>query len=434
MNRNGHPGSIAYVLKGYPRLSELFIASEIWRLEQLGIPLRIYVCTQAEEDSTHPVVDRIVAVPVRLPVLTSIKSSSFPRWLATNVPNFLQHIVHSARRHPFGLCRSLGAASRQSWRARSGWRPKAIYAKEWLLATALAHQLDTANDVTHLHAHFAHGTTTVTWLASKITGIPFSFTGHAKDIYRESLNPAGLLLRKAMDAEFVVTCTAANVEHLRQVAPDADIVLAYHGLNADFSLLLNDPPPQTIPARFRMVSVGRMVPKKGFDVLLGSASELRDRGLDFELVIAGEPGSESSSIATLIGELGLERNVTLVGPQSQAELLALYRGASVFVLACKIDQDGDRDGIPNVLVEAMASGLPVVSTSVSGIPELIRSGDNGLLVPSEDSHSLADALLRLAKDPALAASLASSGHATVMASFDGDTLAARMASLFGRSS
>ncbi len=424
-------GSVAYVLKGYPRLSELFIASEIWRLEQLGVAIRLYVCTPPEETTHHPVVDRVAAIPVRLPAVTSIKSASFTRWCLTNVPAFTACVSSTARRHPRGFARSLAAALRQSWRARTSWRPKAIYAKEWLLATALAAELDRAGDVSHLHAHFAHGTTTVTWLASLITGIPFSFTGHAKDIYRESLNPAGLLARKARAAEFVVTCTGANVAHLRSVAPDAHVELAYHGLNADFASLLADPPPRTTPPMFTIVSVGRMVPKKGFDVLLRAVAELRDRGVSCELIIGGEPGSESRAIELLTGELGLTGCVETTGPQSQAQLLALYRRASVFVLACRVDEDGDRDGIPNVLVEAMAAGLPAVSTAVSGIPELIQSEVNGILVEPDQPSALADALMRLAKDPELASSLATEGTRTVKGCFDGDLLAKRLASLFG---
>lgn len=431
--------SVAYVLKGYPRLSETFIASEIWRLEQLGVPLRLYVCKPADEPTHHPVVDRIAATPVYLPETTSLSATTFPRWLRANLRPFLPAVGRVARRHPLGLVRAAGAAAAQAVRARKGWRPRSVYGKELLVAVALADELDAAGDVGHLHAHFAHGTTTVTWLASTIVDRPFSFTGHAKDIYRVSLNPAGLLARKLRAARFVLTCTSANVEHLNAVARgagvdrDVDIVLAYHGLNADFARLLADAPPAEPPERFRIVSVGRLVAKKGFDVLIEAVAQLRDRGLDAELVIAGEDGDAAPATRALIEQLDLASAVRFAGTVTQEELLRLHRTSSVFALACRIDDSGDRDGIPNVLVEAMAAGMAVVSTSVSGIPEVVEDGDNGLLVPPEDPAALADALLRLAKDPALAGQLGAAAAHTVAEAWDGDRLARRLADRFRRS-
>ena len=129
----------------------------------------------------------------------------------------------------------------------------------------------------------------------------------------------------------------------------------------------------TAPQRLRVVSVGRQVPKKGFDVLLRAVAELRDRGIDLDVVLVGEAGDATPEIERLVEELGLDDLVETRGPCSQAGLLRLYRGATLFALACRVADDGDRDGIPNVLVESMAAGLPVVATAVSGIPELVRT-------------------------------------------------------------
>jgi glycosyltransferase involved in cell wall biosynthesis len=174
-----------------------------------------------------------------------------------------------------------------------------------------------------------------------------------------------------------------------------------------------------------------MVPKKGHDVLVRALGLLHDRGVEVEAVIAGEPDVEDAPVRTLIDELGLAGHVRVVGTLSQAEILAAYRRADVFALACRITPDGDRDGIPNVMVEAMAAGLPVVSTAVSGIPELVVDGHNGLLVPPDDAEALADALARISKDPELVATLAANARATVAERFDGDVLAQRMATLLG---
>jgi len=456
------PETVGYVLKGYPRISELFIASEIWRLEQLGLRLRLFVLKPADEAEHHPVVDRIEATPSYLPETTSLSGVGAGQWLRDNFASFRPALGRVTRRHPVRTLRAAAAATGQAIRARDGLRPRSIYLKEFLQAADVADRLLQAGDVRHLHAHFAHGTTTVTWLASMLTKLPFSFTGHAKDIYRESLNPAGLLGRKMRAASFVVTCTGANQEHLRRVEPTADVHLVYHGLNADFAALLPTASaavraePVTVdavPAKLaweravaaagtatlaaapdgvsplRIVAVGRMVPKKGFDVLVEAVAELAARGLELELVIAGEDGPDAANVRRLVAERCPDA-VQFTGPLSQCELLALYRGADVFALACRVDADGDRDGIPNVMVEAMAAGLPVVSTAVSGIPELVRDGENGLLVPPEDPGALASALLRLAADVPLRRRLAAAGRETVAERFDGDVLARRMAGLF----
>jgi glycosyltransferase involved in cell wall biosynthesis len=422
---------LVYVLKGYPRISELFIASEIWRLEQRGVPLRIYVLKPADEPTHHRVVDRITTTPVYLPPTTPLSGARLLPWLIHNAGPFLPSLRRYALRHPLRMARTTAVAGAQSVRARKGWKPRAIYVKELLQALWIADDLEAAGDARWLHAHFAHGTTTVSWLVAQLLDLPFSFTGHAKDIYRESLNPAGLLARKMRAAEFVVTCTGANVEHLRRIAPEADVRLAYHGLNADFAELLSSAPPRVEPARTRVLSVGKLVGKKGFDVLIQATVLLRQGGVDLEVVVAGEDGDEGERIRRLVGEPALRGVVQLCGPLSQEELLAQCRHATMFVLACRIDADGDRDGIPNVLVEAMAAGLPVVSTRVSGIPELVQDGLNGLLVPPEDAPALAEAMLSLTKDPDLRGRLAAAGAATVASRFDGDVLAARMAGLLG---
>lgn len=430
--------SVAYVLKGYPRRSELFIASEVWRLEQLGMRLRLLVLKPADEAERHAVVDRVAAVPSYLPRTASMSGSSVLPWLRANAGPFVPALVAVARRHPGRLARAAASAGRHAVRGRKGWRPRSIYLKELLQAVEVAERVERAGDVEHLHAHFAHGATTVTWLASILTGIPFSFTGHAKDIYQASLNPAGLLERKLRAASFVVTCTGANRDHLLRIAPSATVHLVYHGLNADFRRLIDesagldparDPRTAAGADRLRVVSVGRLVPKKGFDVLVDAVAVLCDQGVDVELVIAGEDGDARPDVWQQILDRGLRNAVTLIGPQRQDELLALYRGATVFALACRIVDDGDRDGIPNVLVEAMAAGLPVVSTAVSGIPELVHDGRNGLLVPPEDASALADALHLVHKDPALRAQLAAAGRGTVDERFDGERSARQLAAL-----
>ena len=434
--------SVAYVLKGWPRISELFIASEIYRLEQAGLPLRLYVIKPPDEAQTHPVVDRIDAPTEYLPPATSLSETTLAAWLRANLPAFDPALRRTARRHPAGLARATAKALAQCVRARSrrlGW-PRKLYVKELLQAVALADRLADAPDVRHLHAHFAHGTTTVTWLCSEITGLPFSFTGHAKDIYSPSLNPAGLLRRKLVAARFAVTCTEANVRHLRTIAPDAVVHRVYHGLNADFSRLMGEERAAAAPgpdgsngARrdvVRLLGVGRLVEKKGFDVVVDACAELDRRGVDFEAVIVGPDGDAGPGLRRRIAELGLGGRIRLEGQMSQAELYDEYRRASAFCLPCRILDNGDRDGIPNVLAEAMAAGAPVVTTPIAGIPEIVRDGVNGLLVAPDDPHAVADAVMRLRDDRDLAGRISAEARATVERELDGERLAGTLQTLF----
>ena len=243
-----------------------------------------------------------------------------------------------------------------------------------------------APEVRHLHAHFAHGTTTIAWHAATITGLPFSFTGHARDIYAEHLNPKGWLRRKLLAARFVVTCTGANVRHLRAIAPEAEIHLVYHGLNADFERMLrravrrpatgtatsaSSPSAATSPRRASTCSstpapscAHARRPIRGGDRRPGGQALGGDR----------RSGSRTTACMTMS---------RLPGAMGQEELLGEYRRASALCMPSRLLAD-DRDGIPNVLVEAMAAGTPVIASAVSGIPELVEHEVNGLLVAPED--------------------------------------------------
>jgi glycosyltransferase involved in cell wall biosynthesis len=424
-------GRVAYVLKGYPRLSEVFITSEIYRVEHLGVPLRLYVLKAADEDVHHDVVRRVRTRPEYLLQPSSLTKARLHQWVARNLGLYRPALLRTGRRHPAGLARAAGQALAQAVRARrTFWSaPRKLYLLELLRAVDLADRLDAAGDVDRLHAHFAHGTTTVTWLASTITGIPFSFTGHAKDIYTEDLNPAGLLRRKMDAASLVVTCTEANRRHLGSLGSPTPVHVVYHGLNADFETLVASGVGRAAPARVRLLAVGRLVRKKGLDTFVDACALLHTRGLDFEAVIAGETGDHEPEVRARVTAAGLEDRVRFLGPLTQAALFEQYQQATVFALPCRVLEDGDRDGIPNVLMEAMACGVPVVTTGVSGITELVRDGENGLIVEPDRPDELADALHRLLKDPGLAQQLAGQGRATVAEQFDAATTAARMAAL-----
>jgi glycosyltransferase involved in cell wall biosynthesis len=264
-----------------------------------------------------------------------------------------------------------------------------------------------------------------------MTGLQFSFTAHAKDIYCEPLNPAGLLRRKMRAARFVVTCTDSNREHLLKVWPTARVHCIYHGLNAEFAGLLEQL-PEALPGRrhLRALGVGRLVPKKGFDVLVEACAVLRRRNVEFEALIVGEHGEHEAELRRRISLHGLENHIRLTGPMEQSKLYEEYRRASAFCLPCRVLDNGDRDGIPNVLMEAMACGLPVITTPISGIPEIVSDGVNGRLIPPDDPVALADALVGLDSDPHLAERLSSKARSTVHERFDGERFALQLATLF----
>ncbi len=438
--RDADGGSVAYVLKAYPRLSETYILSEIHRLERLGLPLRIFsikTVEAAERGARHPVVDRIRATAVYLPAVGTVSGVPLAKWLAENGAPFVSPLRRVLRRWPAGTARAAAAALAQALRARPRWYspPRKVYMKEFLQAVALADHLRRTPDVRLLHAHYAHSTATVAWLASLITGLPFSFTAHAKDVYTESLNPAGLLRRKLMAARFALTCTGAGAEHLRGLAPQARVHLVYHGLNDDLQRFASsDAGGRVRPASprngtLRMLGVGRLVEKKGFDTLIDACATLRREGVPFQATIAGPDGPHGDAVRRLIEAHGLREQIRLTGPMSQEELFGEYIRADAFCLPCRI-VGSDRDGIPNVLVEAMACGTPVISTGISGIPELICDGADGMLVAPDDPAALATALRRLHEDRELAASLGAAGRAKVLDQFDGDRLAEQLAALF----
>lgn len=431
------PGSpwLAYVLKAYPRASEPFILSEIYRLEALGVPLRLFATKPAEAADSHPrhaVVDLIRATPEFLTPAATISKGPLEPWLREHLPRFRPALRRVARAHPAGLARaSARLAAELLHSRRSAGRMRRPFIREWLHAVDLVDRLRSTPSVRHLHAHYAHGATSIAWFASRISGRSFSFTGHAKDIYADSSNPEGVLRRKLRAARFAVTCTGTNQRMLQAVAPDATVHCLYHGLNTDFSQLLRErPPARKAGDRFRILSVGRLVRKKGFDILIQAAAMLRASGLPFEVVIIGNEGDHGPDLRGLIAAYELGSVVSIVGPQDQARLFDEYHRADVFCLPCRVLEDGDRDGIPNVLMEAMACGTPVVTTDVSGIPEVVTHESNGLLVSAENASALAAALTRACHEHTLMAHMSDAARRTAQACFDGDRLADRLAALF----
>jgi glycosyltransferase involved in cell wall biosynthesis len=357
-----------------------------------------------------------------LPQADPLSESRFSTWLIDNVPKFSGSHALLFKKQPFAYLKVFLECLVMSFQYRKGffeW-PREVFFKEFLQAGYIANAAMESGQIQYLHAHFCHGSTTIAMFASRMSGIPYSFTAHAKDIYLQELNPGNLLQRKMRRAEFLVTCTGANEEHLQRLAPKGTkIYKIYHGL--DTNLFANSEQDSAIRRNEKVpvvLSVGRLVEKKGFDYLIKACAILKERGRRFHCQIVGGGDGYTETLVRLIKDLGLEGTVSLHGAATQEELRDIYKSATLFALPCLVVDNGDRDGIPNVLVEAMAMRVPVISTDISGIPELIDNNVNGLLVPEKNALAMADAIEELLINPALRQQLGDAGRARVCKDFD----------------
>jgi glycosyltransferase involved in cell wall biosynthesis len=405
---------IAYIVNGLPGLSESFIGNELRLLESMGLDLRIHSITHDQESIAHGIVSHI-----RAPVI-------YPR---RGLRALMFSQLRLAVRRPRRYLSTLAHVIAMSWRYREGvMAPRKAFIKEFLQSSEIAVQILDAASVRHLHAHYCDATATVTWLVSLLTGLPFSFTAHTKDIYWPELNPGDLLRRKILAARFVTTCTAGDHGHLSQICPEyRQLHTVYPGLDVDYFT------PQPMPGENRppvILSVGRFVEKKGLEFLIAACAQLKAAGVSFCCWLVGPEGSHSERIQQTIETLDVSDVVSTNGAVTQEQLRQLYRRATVFVLPRLQLDDGDREGIPSVLAEAMAMGIPVVTTDIPGMSELIENGKNGLLVPQRDSHALTRVVQALLRSPELRRRLGQEGRRTVRGSFDSRHTTARLRDLF----
>jgi glycosyltransferase involved in cell wall biosynthesis len=432
MQNHGSRAQVAYILKGFPRTSETFITNEIHLLETLGLELSIFSIKQLEGQKHHAVVDAIHAPVTYLPQASDLTGHSFLTWLSENLPKFAPSHGRLLLKRPVAYLGGLLECLGMSLKYRSGWRewPRTVFIKEFLQAGYIAEAVLQNPAISHLHAHFCHGATTIAMFASRISGLPFSFTAHAKDIYLRELNPGDLLQIKMSRAKFAVTCTGANQEHLDACkGSNIDVHRIYHGLDTD--LFVPEPREQALSEQIpTILSVGRLVEKKGFDYLVRACAILRDRGVRFNCRVVGGADKYAQVIQQLIADLDLQDIVSLPGAVTQEELRDIYQQGSVFALPCLVVDNGDRDGIPNVLVEAMAMEMAAISTDISGIPELIQDQVNGLLVPEKNAEAMADAIERLLSDRDLRLRLGQAARQTVCRDFNSRLTTVALKNLF----
>ena len=388
---------VGYVVNRYPTYSETFIVNEILAHERAGLAIEIF----ALRPPVAPHFQDLIA-SVRSPVrhayyfpetgLNSVQSST------TQLDAFWKIVQELSKILP-GLWPALEATQ--------GEEIQSIY-QGLLIAREVQER-----SIGHLHAHFALRAATVARLAARFAGVPYTFTAHAVDIFSDRVRPDDLR-RKLNDAANVVTISDYNVDYLcRSFGPAAaKAQRIYCGVDLErFSYQS----PQDRP--MRIVAVGRLVEKKGFANLIQACALLANRNRHFSCRIIGA-GPLEESLRTRIEQLGLLARVELIGPHPQSDVIRFVRDAAVFALPCVIAEDGNRDGLPVALMEAMALGTPCVSTDVTGIPELLRDGETGLMVRQHEPAALATAIERLLADQALRVHLARGARRLIEAKFD----------------
>jgi len=405
-------GTLAYISHYFPALTQTFVYREIQALEELGWKVKPFSIRRPTKGISEDAKDLASRTTYLLPL----------PWI-----RFPARVLGLMLRRPL---RSAGILARLLLAPGETLRARLHGLTHFFGGLHLAPEVARSR-ARHIHAHFGMNPATLAMVAAEYLGIPFSMTIHARDLFVDT----ALLRSKLRRARFVVTISEYNRRILADMArgPDASRIHVLHcGVDLGKFVPRNGTAPESGGGPPVFLAVGRLVQKKGYGYLVEAARILEDRKVPFEVRIIGG-GPDHQALAESVGRLGLKERVKLEGSMPQEKLLPILRGADGFVLPCVLAKDGDQDGIPVSLMEAMAFGIPCVSTSISGIPELIESGKEGILVPEKDPRALADALEALARDRDLRDRLGRAARLKVEAGFTLHGLARELDRLYGES-
>jgi glycosyltransferase involved in cell wall biosynthesis len=404
---NTTPPRVAYVLLWYPKPSETFVFNEVLGLGEAGIPVEVF--------TLYGELTRHLSAEMRA------NSAAVHRLGAPGIPRLCGAVAYWWRRDRETTGRLLRTVPWRRWgdietTVENHW---AFWGGFWLARRVAQQRIE------HVHAPWAGGPATAAWVASRLARVPFSFAVHAHDI----CPPDAAFALKAAAASFI---RSENRVNLRQIGPFAQSVEAKsHVIHNGQRLRAPPPAPVAMTPPGRIAAMGRFVPKKGFDVLLAAVRKLHDRGEHVRLTLAGS-GWRRPRLKAAARRLGLRDAVSFPGFVPYERVPDVLAAADVFVMPSVVDRSGDRDGIPNVVLEAMLCRIPVVATDVGGISEVVLDGDTGILVPPGDPTALADGVQRVFADRANAIAMAERGRDRVARDFDLQTSCARMAELFRR--
>jgi glycosyltransferase involved in cell wall biosynthesis len=378
----------------FPRLSETFILNEVIELEEQGLALHLFSLKRPADAVIHE-----QAKAVRSPI------TYLPQTLLQSPSRVARAQIHVLRKHPKAWRRSFKHAFRRA-RADGDGNALLVFSQ----ACCLVREMGV---IRHLHAHYANIPARLALIVHRMTGVSYSITTHAKDIFLGNPLLSPKLHERLCRARFVIANSRFSANHLRaHILDRTEIHTIYNGL-----CLKDFPPRTTAPAEPIILSVGRLVEKKGFSDLIQACELLRTRGVKFTCELVGT-GRLSAVLKEQIHNSGLGGCVRMIGPLPQQILREHYQRARVFALACIEAADGDRDILPNVVKEAMAIGVPVVTTRLDGIEELIEDGVSGLLVPPGDVAALAVKLELLLGDRNLGKGLAARARRVIEERFD----------------
>lgn len=389
---------VGYVLKRYPRFSETFIVNEILAHERAGLSIAIFALGPVMETHFQSDIGSVQAPVTRL---ADKQRSAEHFWEMVKegiktLPDFAARLAEEAEHSVHELAQGIeiALAVRQS-------------------------------QLQHLHAHFATQAATVTRLAAKFSGISWSFTAHAKDIYYR-YEADIQLARKIQDASHVITVSDYNLGWLceRYGGDRQKVSRLYNGLD-----LRQFPWLSPLRRQARILAVGRLVAKKGFSVLVAALAQLQAKSIPFHCTLIGD-GPERAALEAEVAACELQTKVTFTGALPRQKVAARVQESAMVVAPCVISEDGDRDGLPTILVEAMALGTPVISTDVAGIPELVINGQTGLCVSSHDAVGLADAMTTLLSGQDMREKLARQARKMIVRDYDVDRNTVKMRQLF----
>ena len=432
--RIGTQLKVAYIMSRFPKLTETFVLYEMLALEKQGIQVVIYPLLKARKTATHPeggslwrkLLDLVskpqgdlMMHPEAVPLVERANYQPFLSW------PILQTQFRFLLSKPKEYVGTLWTVVRRNW---GSWNyllgvlaifPKAVYFA----------QLMRSEDVSHVHAHFANHPAAAAYIIGRLVGIPFSFTAHGADLQVDQ----HMLYEKVAEAAFVVTISNFNKEFILEKCGEQfreKVHTVYCGVDTQvFQPSQREDSQEKSVGPLNILCIGTLYEVKGHTYLIEACRLLMDRGVDFACNLVGD-GPDRPLLMKQVEESGLSGRVIFHGQLERPEIVGMLRRADVFTLPSVPTDSGRREGIPVVLMEAMASGLPVVSSDISGIPELVESGSSGLLVPPRNSEALADSLEQLSKDPDLRKKLGKAGRAKVNQEFDLFTNASILAAHF----